>query len=49
VVDGSFRDGIGILADVVFDVIFDFADLVGPDGASILEMDNIGRRRKRRE
>ena len=49
VVDGSFRDGVSVLAQVVFDAVCTFADLVGPDGASILEMDDVGGRGKRRQ
>ena len=45
--DRGFRDGVGIVAEVVFDAIFAFADLVGPDGASILKMDDVGGRGKR--
>ena len=47
--DGGFRDGVGVFAKVVFDAVLTFADLIGPDGASILEVDDVGRRRKRRE
>jgi hypothetical protein len=47
--DRGFRDGIGIFAEVVFDAVFTLADLVGPDGASILQMDDVGVRRERRK
>ena len=49
VVDGRFRDGVSVLAQVVFHVVCTFADLVGPDSASILEMDDVGGRGKRRK
>ena len=44
--DGRFGDGVGVVAEVVLDAIFvlAFADLVGPDGASILEMNDVGGR-----
>jgi hypothetical protein len=45
----GLRDGIGVVAKIVFDAVFAFADLVGPDGASILQMNDVGRRRKRRK
>src|SRR6266478_253651 len=40
--DGGFRDGVGVVAEVILDAVFirililTLADLVGPDGASIL-------------
>ncbi len=36
--DGGFRDGVGVVAEVILDAVFIcvFADLVGRDGASIL-------------
>ena len=49
VVDGGFRDGVGVVAEVILDAVFIFADLVGPDGASILKMNDVGGRGKRRE
>ena len=47
--DGGFRDGVGVFTKVVFDAVFFLADLVGPDGASILKMDDVGGRGKRRQ
>src|SRR5437899_9282226 len=41
--DGGFRDGVGVVAEVILDAVFIcvFADLVGRDGASILKMDDV--------
>jgi hypothetical protein len=47
--DRRFRDGVGVFAEVVFDVVFGFANLVGPDNASILKMDDVGARGQRRK
>ncbi len=47
--DGGFRDGVGVFAEVVLDAVFVLADLVGPDGASILKMDDVGGRGQRRQ
>ena len=44
--DGRFRDGVGVFAEVILDAVFGLADLVGPDGASILKMNDVGGRRK---
>ena len=51
VVDGGFWDGVGVFAEFILDTIFIcvFADLVGRDGASILEMNDIGGRGKGRQ
>jgi hypothetical protein len=48
-VNRGLRDGIGVFSKVVFDAVFIFADLVGPDGASILKMDDVRRCGKRRK
>ena len=47
--DGGFRDGVGVVAEVILYAIFVFADLVGPDGASILKVNDVGGRGERRE
>ena len=39
--DRGFRDGVGVFPEVVFDPVFVLADMVGPDGASILEMNDV--------
>src|SRR6266404_4452096 len=48
VVDGGFWDGVGVVAEVILDAvairILTLADLVGLDGVSILEMDDVGGR-----
>jgi hypothetical protein len=51
VVDGRFRDGVGVLTQVIFNAVFarNFANLVGPNRASIFEMDDVGGRRERRQ
>ena len=46
--DRGFRDGVGVFAEVILDAVFGFADLVGPDNASILKMDDVGARGQRR-
>ncbi len=48
VVDRRFRDGVSVFAQVVLDVILRLADLVSPDGASILEVNDVRSRRQRR-
>jgi len=45
--NGRFRDGVGIFAEVVFDVVVILANLVGPNGASILEVNDVGGRGQR--
>ena len=47
--DGGFRDGVGVFAEVILDAVFGLADLDGPDGASILKMNDVGGRGKRRQ
>src|SRR6202158_6263843 len=47
--DGVFRDGVGVFAEVVLDAVLGLADLVGPDGASILKMNDVGGCGKRRQ
>ena len=57
VIDGRFRNGVGILANLILDmvfififiVIFIFADLIRPNGAPILKMNDVGSRRNRRQ
>jgi hypothetical protein len=49
VVDRRLRDSVSIFAKVILDVVFGLAHLVGPDGASILKMDDVGGRWKRRQ
>jgi len=48
VVDSRLRDGVGVVAEFVFDAvgIRVFANRIGPDGASILKMDDFRGRRK---
>ena len=43
---GRFRDGVRVFAHVILDAVLFFADLVGPDGASILETDDVRSGRK---
>ena len=43
-IDGRFGYGVGVVADVVFVMIAVFANLIGHDGAAILQMDGISRR-----
>lgn len=45
--DRRLRNRISIFAKVVFDSIFIFSNLVGPDGAAILKMNDVGRRGQR--
>ena len=45
---GRFWNRVSILAQIVFDVIFIVADLVGPDGATILEVNDVRWRGQRR-
>ncbi len=49
VVDGRFRDGVGVFPEIVLDAVLGFANLVGPDGASILEMNDVGAGGQRRQ
>ena len=44
VVDAGFGDGVGVVADVVFKVSAVFANVVGYDGAAILQMDGVSPR-----
>jgi hypothetical protein len=45
----QLRNGVGIFTDVVFDVIFILANLIGPNRAPILEVNDLGGRGQRRE
>src|ERR1019366_9867469 len=49
--NGGFRDSVGVFAEFILDavLVFVFADVVGPDGASILKMNDVGGRGKRRQ
>jgi len=42
-----FRNSVGIFTDVVFDVIFILANLIGPNRAPILEVNDVGSRGQR--
>lgn len=46
---GRFRDGVRVFAHVILDAVLFFADLVGPDGASVLETDDVSSRRQGRQ
>jgi hypothetical protein len=48
-VDRRLRDRVGVFAEIVFDVVFSLANLVSPDRASILKMNDVGARRQRRQ
>lgn len=41
VIDQRFRDGIGVVANVVLEVVAVFADVVGWNAAAVLEMDGV--------
>jgi hypothetical protein len=43
VIDQRPRNGIGVISQVIFDVGAVLANVVRPDGASILQMDDVGR------
>ena len=45
--DRGFRDSICIFAEIVFDAVFIFANLVSPDCPSILEVNNVSGRGER--
>ena len=47
--DRRFRNRVCVFAKIVFDMVFGLANLVRPDGTSILEMNDVGGRRQRRE
>jgi hypothetical protein len=42
--DRRFRNSIRILAQIVFDAVFTFANLIGPDGPPILEVNSVSGR-----
>lgn len=44
VVDHRFRDRVGVVADVVLVAIAILADVIGQDGAPILQMNRVGPR-----
>ena len=49
--DRGLGDGVSVFAEVILDsvVILTLANLIGPDGASILKMNDVGGRGKRRQ
>ena len=51
--DRGLGDGVSVFAEVILDsvaiLILTLADLVGPDGTSILKMNDVGGRGKRRQ
>jgi hypothetical protein len=47
--DRGFRDSVSVFAEVILDAVLILADLVGPDKASILKMDDVGGRGQRRQ
>jgi hypothetical protein len=48
-INAGLRDGIGVIADIVFVVIAILADLVSDDGAAILQMDGVSPGTRRSE
>jgi len=42
-VDRGFRNRVGVVADIVLDASAVFSDVIGPDGATILEVNDLSR------
>jgi len=47
--DGRSSDGVNVVTHLILHSFFALADLIGPDGASILEMNDVARGRQRRQ
>jgi hypothetical protein len=41
-IDGRLWDGVGVIAEIVFDMRAILTNVIGPNNPSIFEMDNVG-------